>query len=127
MNPSLYYAAFAVFLGWLSPDDAAASRLSRRTARLHELASIAADIASTDASESEARLLASIAVHESSARLHATGKIGEQGPFQVLHGDPHAREALRRLRTQGLQGYAGCTRPCPDLTRALAAYAQGSP
>lgn len=122
----LYIAVMTVFLGWLSPTPAAGARLSTRPARLQELATVAADVASTDATLEEARLLASIAVHESGVRPRAVGRGGERGAFQIMpparsYG---AREALRRLRLQGLDGYAGCgSKRCPELAAALAKYA----
>lgn len=121
----IYVAAITIFLGWLSPTPEAAARLSTRTARLRELSAVAADIAATDASEREARLLASIAIHESSVRASAVGPGGERGAFQIMPpGKPGAREALRRLRIQGLEVYAGCgSHRCPELADALAKYA----
>lgn len=99
--------------------------------RLGELSRIAADVASTDATEGGARLLGSIAVHESGAREGAVGPLGERGPFQVHRGPPTAAEALRRLRFSveqcgDLSLYAGCRRcgGCPGLVRGLYRWAK---
>ena len=121
----MWATVMVVFLSWLAPDNARAERLSHRVRRLEQLSAVAQDIASTDATEEEARLLASIAIHESGVRPDAHGPMGELSAFQIMPPARHydAAEALRRLREQGLQGYAGCKRPCPRLTAALAKYA----
>lgn len=112
---SLSQALLICFVAWVEPHS---------FRRYTELSVISEDIASTDANEDEALLLASIAMHETMARLDVVGKLGERGAFQVMPpGDPHAKEALRRLRVQGLQGYAGCQKPCPQTVNALRAYA----
>jgi hypothetical protein len=120
-----YYAAWLVFLSWFASSPDGGARFSTRARRLQEVASVARDIASTDATIQEAKLLASIAVHESGVRPIAHGRAGERGAFQVMPPAPSygAREALRRLRAQGLEGYAGCPRGCPKLAAALAKYA----
>ena len=95
--------------------------------RLTELAQVAADIASTDATQDEARMLAAIAVHESNARPAAVGDGGHsRGAFQVWDGPPTAREALKRLRGSleacgTAELYAGCKRcgGCPRIAASL--------
>lgn len=99
----------------------------RSIRRAIDLANVAADIASTDASESEAEALAAIAIHESRATWHVTGDHGQAfGPFQVRGPDASAREALRLLRwSTGVCGdtslYAGCGRcgACPAIAASL--------
>lgn len=121
MNLHLWALTLRLFLEWTHPNP-------RHVARLRELSTVAADVGRTDASDDEARQLASIAVHESGVRLSAVGRAGERGPFQVMGPACSfgASEALRRLRAQGLQGYAGCgSSPCPGLTAALMKCADG--
>jgi hypothetical protein len=73
--------------------------------RAIELANVAADIASTDATESEAELLAAICIHESRCHVAAVGDGGRaRGPWQVHGRDGSAREALSRVRWS----YQGC-------------------
>lgn len=88
--------------------------------RQREMYFIARDILTTDAGPLEALTLENIVGMESGWERTAIGKAGELGAFQLMpnpnttdaertewkhHG---AREALRRLRTQGIQGYVGC-------------------
>jgi hypothetical protein len=95
--------------------------------RLHEMKMITLDILSTDASVDEALRLENIVALESGFERRAVGSHGELGAFQLqpwpetskatraewaAHG---AREALRRMRVQGMQGYCGCVRPCPRM------------
>jgi hypothetical protein len=77
-----------------------------------EIRAIASDVASTDAAPGEAAQLILIAGMESGFERTAHGALGEQGAWQVMpparsYG---AREALNRLREQGLYGFMGCTR-----------------
>lgn len=91
--------------------------------RQHEMYMISQDILSTDATPHEALKLENIAAFESGWERKAVGAHGEVGSFQIWvfpgtsttriaewkrHG---AKEALRRLREQGIQGYCGCTSP----------------
>jgi hypothetical protein len=99
--------------------------------RQHEMWIITKDILSTDATPLEALKLENIVALESGWERSAIGSHGEVGAFQLWvfpgtkpeqvaewkqHG---AKEALRRLRVQGIQGYCGCTEPitqkCADL------------
>jgi hypothetical protein len=104
--PMLYlYILRFILCFWYAPD---------YTHRAEEIRAIAHDIAATDAKPIEALTLANIASMESGFERSAVGKLGERGPFQQLGGvydaNHPAREALRRLRSQGLLGYMGCTR-----------------
>lgn len=109
-------ALYTYFVAWTDPHS-----MKRRA----ELFEVATDIASTDCSDDECFMLASIAMHESYVRVHALGRLGERGAFQVMPpGKPGAHEALLRLRRDGLQGYAGCTSPCPRMVEALGEYAR---
>lgn len=113
---SVWATCLTIFLVALRPDP-------RNVRRLYELSEVADSIARTDATEAEARLLASIAVHESGVRPRAVGPLGERTSFQ-LRGPPYTtKEALRRLRVQHLQGYAGCVHPCPRLVHELSRWA----
>jgi hypothetical protein len=99
--------------------------------RHDEMVAITDDILSTDATVDEALQLENIAGMESVWDRTAHGRGGELGAFQLMptpktpkslraewqaHG---AKEALRRLRTQGIAGYCGCPRPtvkpCPEM------------
>jgi hypothetical protein len=113
---SVWAMCMVIFLTALHPDP-------RNVRRLYELSKVAWSIAKTDATEDEATLLSSIAIHESGVSLRAIGPLGERGAFQLLGGPYTTREALRRLRVQGLRGYAGCVRPCPKLVAALSRWA----
>jgi len=80
--------------------------------RTREIAAIARDVTTTDAGPLEALTLLNIAAWESGFDRGAVGKSGERGAFQVhppatSYG---AAEALRRLRSQGIMGYMGCSR-----------------
>lgn len=96
-----------------------------------EMVAITDDILSTDAEVQEALTLENLAGMESVWDRTAVGRGGELGAFQIMpsprttpaqraewqaHG---AKEALRRLRLQGIAGYCGCTRPdvkpCPEM------------
>jgi hypothetical protein len=124
LNMHLYTLVLTLFLTWLRPSP-------RNVPRLMELVTVSADVARTDATDEEATQLASIAVHESGVRPRAVGPAGERGAFQVFPDarglrDASAHEALRRLRSQGLTGYAGCgAKACPKLTSALMKCAEG--
>jgi hypothetical protein len=63
-------------------------------------------------SRETAAQLIQIAYLESGFSIHAVGKLGEQGPFQLLNHVPttlrgQAKEAIRRWRVQGPAGYTG--------------------
>lgn len=96
-----------------------------------EMVAITNDILSTDANVDEALGLENLAGMESVWSRAAVGPGGELGAFQIMpmatstnadrvewkaHG---AKEALRRLRTQGIAGYCGCkypkVKPCPEI------------
>lgn len=83
--------------------------------RLREMAAITADIVSTDASPEEALRLGNIAAMESGFERKAKGPHGERSAFQIMPParSYDAKEALRRMRVQGIQSYCGCVRPCP--------------
>jgi hypothetical protein len=80
----------------------------------HEVKTIVADIASTNGTPLEDLTLVNIAALESNFDTHAKGDHGRShGAFQVSddggkNHDYSAREALRRMRTQGMVGYVGC-------------------
>lgn len=89
----------------------------------HERRLVAADIASTDAEPLEALTLANIAAYESGFDTHARGRAGERGAFQVMPpaSSYGAREALSRLRRQGLRGFMGfttCGERCERMAEA---------
>lgn len=95
--------------------------------RTEELAAIAWDVASTDATEEEGLLLAKIAIHESRAHLHAVGDGGlSRGAWQVRGRDVGAAGALAKVRWSrrlcaDLSAYAGCGRcgSCPEIVASL--------
>jgi hypothetical protein len=68
----------------------------------------AAEVAATDCTPSECLRLMNIAALESGFRRDARGKLGECGAWQILDGPCTAKEALRRMRVQGMLGYIGC-------------------
>jgi hypothetical protein len=99
--------------------------------RHDEMVAITHDILSTDATVDEALQLENIVGMETGWYRDRTGAAGEVGAFQIMpwptttsaeraewrvHG---AKEALRRLRAQGIAGYCGCrypdVKPCPEL------------
>ena len=84
----------------------------------HELKIIAADIASSGATPLEGLILVNIAAMESNFDTHAKGRHGELGAFQIMPParEYGAREALRRMREQGMAGYCGCVRPGKKAT-----------
>ena len=104
---------------WLQPSP-------HNVGRLTELVAIAADVASTDATEVEAEELSAICVHESRCHLAAIGDGGKSlGPWQVQGGRHDAAGALARLRWSvgicgvgGLALYAGA-RHCGDVPRVV--------
>jgi hypothetical protein len=120
MSPYLYSHVLSCLLLWVSPNPANVKRLS-------QLVTVAADIASTDASVEEAELLAAIAIHESMVVPGAKGDGGKAiGAFQVRGKDGSAREALRRVRwsyavCHDLSAYSGCGRcgSCPEIVASL--------
>jgi len=124
MNTYLLHFAVAFYLSiW--------PRSGLTVHRHDEMVAITDDILSTDASPDEALQLENIAGMESVWDRTARGPGGELGAFQIMptpktpkavrsewqaHG---AKEALRRLRVQGIAGYCGCARPevkpCPEM------------
>jgi hypothetical protein len=77
-----------------------------------EMLAIAADIATTDCSAIECLELMGTPALESGWERTAVGKAGERGAWQIMPPAPSygAREALRRMRTQGWLGFVGCSR-----------------
>ena len=114
----IHSLVYALLVLWLHP---------RTADRVEELVSIAADVADTDATEGEARLLASIAVHESRATVRAVGDGGlSRGAWQVRGRDVSAAGALAKVRWSyrlcaDLSAYAGCGRcgSCPAIVASL--------
>jgi len=106
MNPMIpYLVAFAIDL-W-------SSRWGRPPGqhRRDEIVAIAEDVASTDSEPLEALQLMNIAAWESNyERNGRPGPGGERGAFQVHPpaSSYGAKEALWRLRNQGIWGYMGC-------------------
>lgn len=124
MNTYLLHFAVAFYLSiW--------PRAGLTNHRHAEMVAITDDILSTDATVDESLTLENIAGMESVWDRTAVGRGGELGCFQIMptaktslvlraewqaHG---AKEALRRLRAQGIAGYCGCPRPevapCPEM------------
>ena len=99
--------------------------------QMREMIAITVDIAGTDATPEEGLTLENIVAFESGFERTAVGPHGEVGAFQLWifpwtteeqivewkrHG---AREALRRLRVQGIQGCCGCTNPVTKRCREM--------
>lgn len=101
--------------------------IDRALDRALELANVASDIASTDATETEAAELVAICIHESRCTPHAVGDGGAPGgAFQVRGRDISAIGALAKLRWSerlcgpgGLAPYAGGRR-CGDVPEVVA-------
>lgn len=119
----MFSLLYVLLLTFLHPSTAA---------RSEELVEIATDIAGTDATEGEARLLVSICVHESRCSLKAVGDGGSaKGAWQVHSArggaeDVGAAAALAKVRWSyaicgDLSAYAGCGRcgACPEIVRSL--------
>ena len=93
--------------------------------RAVELANVAADIASTDASDNEAALLVAICLHESNCHREAIGDGGKsRGAWQVRGRDVSAAGALAKVRWSmrvcgNLAPYAGARR-CGDVPDVVA-------
>ncbi len=109
----LVYVLFAMFT-WMP---FASSSVQRSLVREHEEIQIALAIVQVSLDENDALLLASLGFFEGSYRIHARGKLGEIGPWQ-LRPPPYgrsvpkdlvgqAREALYRWRVLGPCGYTG--------------------
>ncbi len=83
----------------------------------HEARAIVAEVAATDGTVLEDLELVNIAAMESYFDRSAVGRLGERGAWQVMPParEYGAREALRRLRAQGIAGYCGCRGPCPAI------------
>ena len=112
---STYIHTLTALLLWTHPNPV-------DVGRLQELASVAADVATTDASDVEAEELVAVAIHESNVHPRAVGDGGRaRGAWQVHGRDASAREALSRLRWSErachdlslFAGCGGCGR-CPD-------------
>jgi hypothetical protein len=76
MTTAIAAHALTALLLWTHPSPA-------DVPRLRELTTIAEDIASTDADETEAEVLVAICIHESRCHLRAVGRDGSIGPWQV--------------------------------------------
>src|ERR1700733_4154422 len=80
----------------------------------HEAKTVITEVVmTTDATPLESLEMLNIAALESGFDTHAVGKGGERGAFQVStdggrNHDFSAREALRRMRVQGMIAYVGC-------------------
>lgn len=117
----MYSLIYILLLTWCYPQTGGTWE------RVEELAGIAADIASTDASEEEARLLVAICVHESRCHTKAVGDGGlSRGAWQVRGRDVGAAGALAKVRWSkaicgDLSAYAGCGRcgSCPEVVKSL--------
>jgi hypothetical protein len=86
--------------------------------RAEEVRAIIADVLTTDGTPEEDLTLLNVAALESGFERSAVGAHGERGPFQIMPpaASYGAKEALRRLRVQGLSGYCGCgVRACPEI------------
>ena len=96
-----YYVAFALSC-W--PSVAHHPRQDR------EMRAIALEVAQSDATPFEGRRLMNIAALESNFDRGVKGRMGEMGAWQVMppFKSYGAREALRRMRGQGMVGYVGC-------------------
>lgn len=123
-----YLLLFALTL-WPPTDQTGVHSARQQAHRLREMSAITADIVSTDATILEALTLENIVAYESGFERSARGRAGEMGAYQIMpskdttkaqlkewqaHG---AKEALRRLRVQGIDGYCGCSKwsPCPKM------------
>lgn len=84
----------------------------RHARQRDEVYAIAADVASTDATPAEALRLMQIAAMESSFTRAARGRAHEVGPWQIMPpaASYGAKEALWRMRHQGMLAYVGCRR-----------------
>ncbi len=117
MNALITYLLTFVAMFW------PAAKHSRYRER--EVEAIAADVATTDASPWEALRLMNIAALESTFYRAAVGSHGERGAWQIMPpaSSYGAKEALRRMRVQGMAGFCGCVRPgrrangdeCPEM------------
>jgi hypothetical protein len=71
----------------------------------------------TNAAPDEGLRMMQIASQESGFDPHAIGNRGERGRWQVLGGkDFSAKEALRRMRIQGMVGFVGCRKAGDKVT-----------
>jgi hypothetical protein len=116
MTFAAYLVAFAVDL-WVTLHGVAPGRHRRG-----EIEATAAEVAdTTDAEPLEALELLGIAAWESGYDASARGRAGERGRWQVMPpaSSYGAREALSRLRRQGIAGFMGFTR-CGELCDAMA-------
>lgn len=121
----MYALVYVLLLGLLYP---AGGAWHPSADHVEELVAIAMDVDSTDATEGEAVLLATVCVHESHCRLKAVGDSGKaRGPWQVRgQKDVGAGAALAKVRwSYGVCGdlslYAGCGRcgACPEIVKSL--------
>jgi hypothetical protein len=114
MQTLLWAYIFTFILHTYPPDP-------RDTHRLREMSAISWEIAHTDCNPEECLKLANIPKWESGYERIAKGKHGELGAWQIMPPASNygAKEALYRLRVQGIEGYCGCTKwhPCPDMVK----------
>jgi hypothetical protein len=84
-----------------------------------EIRAIVKDITTTDATVDEALQLALSPALESGYERSAVGKLGERGAWQIMPpaSSYGAKEALRRLRAQGIYGWMGCARVTEECER----------
>jgi hypothetical protein len=85
-----------------------------------EIDFIVDDIASTDCEVDKCAQLVLISWRETNFERKARGLAGEIGAYQIMPPAQSygAKEALRRLRAQGIQGYCGCVSWCPKTIEA---------
>ena len=97
---------------------------TRHPYQVREAMAVVDDILSTDADPGEALRLANIAAMESGFRRDAIGTHGERGAFQIMPParSYDAREALSRMRLQGMDAYCGCVRHFGDTCPAIVAH-----
>ena len=101
---ALLFAYYVLFVLDIHPD------YMRRSWQRHWVYDTAHEVAyKTTAAPDEGLRMMEIAKNESGFDPDAVGKKGERGRWQVLGGkDFSAREALRRMRVQGMLGFVGC-------------------
>ena len=83
-----------------------------------EMRAIAEEVAEAGGTPMEDLRLMNIAAMESNFDRKAIGRHGERGAWQIMPParEYGAREALRRMREQGMSGYCGCVRPGRRVT-----------
>jgi hypothetical protein len=96
---------FAAMVAWVPPRQS-------NVAQLGAYVRIAYAITEASSDPDDVALLASIGSLESGFSPSAVGKLGEVGVWQLMPPAPkglvaQAKEALRRIRVQGMAGYTG--------------------